>query len=869
MPRKSNQPKTHAAPRRRAKHLVTGCAAASARTCTQADARCLLHESEAHQIALEMQNAELQIARDAADALSDKHASLYDFAPVGYFTLAADGAIRMANLTASVMVGIDRSRLLGRVFGLLVPADRRPELDTFLTRVFAGQAEQFMDSELLCKGQARRSVNIGARRSLNGDECSAVVMDITERKRAEEQLRVSEIRYRRLFEAARDGVLLLDPGTGKITDANPFMTELLGYPRDLLIGKELYEIGLIKDEVASRNKFEKLKRGQEVRYEDLPLERQDGRHQDVEVVANLYQENGRAVIQCNVRDITERKRAEAALAEAARQRLVLSEISARVVGQTALQGVLDAVVCAVRELTGAAVAAAVRSHEKDAINTGAVSRAEGCAACPPGQLFKIGKGAVCLEQLNRNASIRLTEHELRAHPALRGLSENLGPLRGLLGARLVDARSQPIGAVVVSDKQDGGDFTEEDELLLAQLASITSLAMQHIEARAAAEHADHAKDNFLAVLSHELRTPLTPVVLGMSMLRDRADLDPKVREVLEMVRRNVDLETLLIDDLLDVTRISRGKIELHKQRVQLGTVIQRAVDVCKPDMDAHSLHLGADFGAAGPCWIEADVARLQQVFWNLLNNAIKFTPAGGCVGIRCHPNEHYVVAEVNDSGIGMEEESLSRIFNAFEQVERSITRQFGGLGLGLAISKAMVEMHGGVIEAQSEGRDKGATFRIRLPLAAPAGALAASGSPGASATARPPQQPVRPLRILLVEDHSVTAKLAKMMLAAEGHTVETAGDVATALALAGQNRFDLLVSDLGLPDGSGHELMRQLRERGHSFPGVALSGYGMDDDIRRSYDAGFSIHLTKPASREAIVEAIASVTAKEMRMTEG
>jgi len=863
MPRNSNQPKSAATLRRRAKQLATGRAVASATTCTQADTRRLLHESEVHQIELEMQNAELQIARDAAEAMLEKHASLYDSAPVGYFTLAADGVIRVANLTGSGMVGIERSRLLGRAFGLLIPADRRPEFGSFLSRVFAGQTEQSMDFELLCKGQPRRSVNIGARRSLNGEECSAVVMDITERKRAEDQLRISEIRYRRLFEAARDGVLLLDPSTGTITDANPFMTELLGYPRDRLIGKELYEIGLIKDEAESRNKFKKLKGGQEVRYEDLPLERQDGRHQDVEVVANLYQENGRAVIQCNVRDITERKHAEVALAKAARQRLALSEISARVVGQTALQGVLDVVVCAVRELTGAAVAAAVRSHQRDEFSTGAVSRAEGRASCPPGQIFNIGKGAVCLEQLDRNASIRMTDLELRADPVLRDLAENLGPLRGLLGARLMDAKCRSIGAVVVSDKQNGGDFTEEDELLLSQLASITSLAMQHIEARAAAEHADHAKDNFLAVLSHELRTPLTPVVLGMSMLRDRTDLDPKVREVLEMVRRNVDLETLLIDDLLDVTRISRGKTELHKQRVQLGTVIRQAVDVCKPDMEAHGLSLGVDLGAAGLCWIEADLSRLQQVFWNLLNNAIKFTPAGGHVGIRCHRNGHHVVAEVNDSGIGMEEESLSRVFNAFEQVESSITRQFGGLGLGLAISKAMVEMHGGVIEARSKGRDKGATFRIRLPLAAPAGPLAVNGSPGVSATARSPQQSVRPLRILLVEDHGVTAKLTKMVLSAEGHRVETAGDVATALKLAGQKPFDLMVSDLGLPDGSGHELMRKLGERGHRFPGVALSGYGMDDDLRRSREAGFATHLTKPASREAIVDAIASVMAME------
>jgi len=374
-------------------------------------------------------------------------------------------------------------------------------------------------------------------------------------------------------------------------------------------------------------------------------------------------------------------------------------------------------------------------------------------------------------------------------------------------------------------------------------------------AKAIAEQANRAKDHFLAVLSHELRTPLAPVVLGVSMLQDRSDLVPPVRETLEMIGRNVEMEARLIDDLLDVSRIAQGKVELQKQRVELCTVIQQAIDVCKADIEARQLEFGLDMGSAAPYWVEADVSRLQQVFWNLLKNAIKFTPKGGCMGIRCRPNESHVVVEVNDSGIGIEPEALTRVFNAFEQAERSITRQFGGLGLGLAISKALVEMHGGTIEAHSEGRNKGATFRIELPLVAPAGERKTRGV----ATAR--QRPARPLRILLVEDHGATAKMMRMVLTADGHSVEPAGDVATALELASRSDFDLLMSDLGLPDGSGHDLMRQLRERGHTFPGIALSGYGQEDDIRRSREAGFVAHLTKPASREALVEAIAAVTA--------
>ncbi len=277
------------------------------------DSQRLLHELEVHQIELEMQNAELRLARDEADLVREKYADLYDFAPVGYFTILADGTIRMVNLAGAAIVGMERSRLVGRSFEMLISPARRSTFSAFLEQVFARNAESGIESELVHKGQADRCVTINVQLSPDGQECSMCVTDISGRKRDEDALRVSEIRYRRLFEAAHDGVLLMDPATRKITDANPFMTKLLGYPHAELVGKELYEIGLLRDEAASQEMFQKLKKSREVRYENLPLESQDGRHQEVEVVANLYQENGKPVIQCNIRDITERKLAEDAL----------------------------------------------------------------------------------------------------------------------------------------------------------------------------------------------------------------------------------------------------------------------------------------------------------------------------------------------------------------------------------------------------------------------------------------------------------------------------------------------------------------------------------------------------------------------------
>lgn len=277
---------------------------------TNKKARRMRHELDAYQVELELENAKLRAERDESEVSLDKYTELYDFSLVGHFTLKADSRIQLANLTASTLVGIERSNLIGRSFAMLIAQRQRADFKVFLKHVFSAEPKGYREYELATTNQSPRIVSIEARRSANGLKCHVMILDITDRIQAQERMRVSEIRYRRLFEAAHDGVLLIDPSTNKIIDANPFMTQLLGYSRDQLIGKELFEIGLIKDEVASREMFRKLKKNHEVRYENLPLKSNAGRHQQVEVVANIYQEDGHPVIQCNIRDITIRKLAE-------------------------------------------------------------------------------------------------------------------------------------------------------------------------------------------------------------------------------------------------------------------------------------------------------------------------------------------------------------------------------------------------------------------------------------------------------------------------------------------------------------------------------------------------------------------------------
>ncbi len=313
MPQKPEINKDPTALRRRAERQAREAEPATGVPRTETDVRRLLHELEVHQIELEMQNNELRIARDEAESLLDKFTDLYDFAPVGYFTLSPEVMILHVNLPGTSLVGIERSRLVGQSFAQLVSPDHRSAFHGFLRQVSEQAVKQSIDSEFLVKGRPPMVVNIEVQCSSSGREYRVAVMDITQRKQAEDAVRISEIRYRRLFEAAHDGVLLIDPATCRIADANPFMSRLLGYSQDQLVGKELFEIGLLEDEAASREMFRKLKASHEVRYENLPLESQGGRHQEVEVVANLYQEGGHPVIQCNIRDITVRKRAEESL----------------------------------------------------------------------------------------------------------------------------------------------------------------------------------------------------------------------------------------------------------------------------------------------------------------------------------------------------------------------------------------------------------------------------------------------------------------------------------------------------------------------------------------------------------------------------
>ena len=379
------------------------------------------------------------------------------------------------------------------------------------------------------------------------------------------------------------------------------------------------------------------------------------------------------------------------------------------------------------------------------------------------------------------------------------------------------------------------------------------------EASDAAESANKAKDQFLAMLSHELRTPLTPVLATLNLWEASDELSPALHADAQMLRRSVELEARIIDDLLDLTRIAKGILTFSPEETDVHEMIEYLVGMCHSEFRGKALDLSIHCDA--PLYhVYTDAGRLQQVLWNIIKNAAKFTESDGKVSIStANDDKQNIIIRIADSGIGMSQETLSRLFIPFEQGEQFISRRYGGLGLGMAISSALVEQLGGTLRAFSEGLGKGSTFTVTFP-----------------AKPVPEIKPKKPgafdgrmrsgigVKILLVEDHADTALALKRLLNRQGYEIVIADSVASALEAVKRETFQLLVCDIGLPDGTGFQLIEEVRKHTRT-PALALSGFGMEEDVRKSRLAGFEGHLTKPVNFQKLEAAIWQLTSKSSR----
>jgi CheY-like chemotaxis protein len=364
------------------------------------------------------------------------------------------------------------------------------------------------------------------------------------------------------------------------------------------------------------------------------------------------------------------------------------------------------------------------------------------------------------------------------------------------------------------------------------------------------QEADRRKDEWLAMLAHELRNPLAPIRNAVQFLRLKGPPDPDLQNARDIIERQLRQMTRLVDDLLDVARIGRGKLTLHREPVSLGAVLTSAVESSRPLIEA----AGHDLAVAlppEPILVEADPTRLAQVFLNLLNNAAKYTPPGGRLWLTAERQGREAVVRVRDTGVGIPAPMLPHIFEMFTQVDRSLERSQGGLGIGLTLVKRLVEMHGGSVEAKSEGPGQGSEFVVRLPVVGMPAVQSPQPSSGGEQAAVAAK-----LRILLVDDNVDAAESLGLLLQIRGHEVRTAPDGVAGLEVAASFRPDVALLDLGMPKLNGYDLARRLRGEawGKGMVLIALTGWGQEDDRRRTQEAGFDHHLVKPVDPDALQE---------------
>ncbi|HWQ12383.1 MAG TPA: ATP-binding protein [Roseiflexaceae bacterium] len=708
-------------------------------------------------------------------------------------------------------------------------------------------------------------------------QAHALQAQIAERREAQKRLQGSELRYRRLFETSTDGILIVDATTLQIIDANPVAAELLGLAREELRGSELREIGLLTDGADAREALRELRGGQAMRYEHLPLHTRDGQRRDVELVGNVYEADGQQIFQCNLRDITKRRQAE----ETVRSLLRISE---SLTSTLDLQTLMDILVMEAVGLVRAESGVAGLHEPQGMVSHAYLQRGQWLPleyCWPPGHGLP--------GWLIGHKVPYLTNDALSDPQIVHQLCVQFG-VRQALSTPVLSGCGEVLGFFEVHNKLDGGAFTQGDlEHLIAvsRIASIAiqnALAYQEIQkaererrellareqaARVRAEEASRLKDEFLATVSHELRTPLTTILGWAQRLRRGRRDEATVARALEVIERNAKAQAQLVEDILDVSRMITGKLRLSVGPVDLATVINAAIDAVQLAAEAKGIYLDVTLDPSAR-HILGDAGRLQQVVWNLLSNAIKFTPHGGAVHVRLERAGQEVQIAVSDTGEGIRPDFLPFVFDRFRQGDGTSTRRHFGLGLGLAIVRHLVELHGGTVHAASPGEGHGATFTVRFPLAAThehAQGQQIDAPPnwmdGAARALRDPLPQLEGLRVLLVDDDQDTLHMLSLLLTEHRATVQTAASSAEALAILRWYRPDVLVSDLAMPDADGYALIGTLRvyetEDGPQIPAVALTAYARVEDRMRALSAGFNMFVPKPVEPDELIAVIAGL----------
>ncbi len=662
-------------------------------------------------------------------------------------------------------------------------------------------------------------------------------IDISDRKREAE----ASAYLAAIVESSDDAILSKDLN-GIIRSCNATAQRLFGYSAEELIGRPVRMLIPADRQQEEDLILGRIRRGEPIEHFETVRVTKDGRLIDISLTVSPVRDGAGTIIGVSkiARDITDRKRADAELA--AQQewfRVTLDSIGDGVVACDT-QGRVTLMNAMAEQLTGWSAGTAVGRPCDEVVRLISEKTRE-VAENPIAQALASGR------------PVGPSNHTLlvAADHSERAIDDNAAPIRTSDGTTV---------GVVLAFRDVTERRRSEAERQIAAADRERLLEAERI-ARGEAERASRVKDEFVAMVSHELRTPLNAILGWTQLMRTGRQDQALLERGLDIISRNTRAQAQLIADLLDISRIVSGKLRLETQSVDLRTLLDDAIEAVASDAEAKGIAINRlAHDTIGT--VAGDAARLQQAIWNLLSNAIKFTPAGGRIEVSLTQEAETVEISVRDTGVGIRPDVLPQVFDRFHQADQSITRRFGGLGLGLSIVKHLVELHGGSVQAESPGEGEGATFLIRLPIA---GRVESYPSEAPQPPPAPSNETVSldSLRLLLVEDEPDTLEYLQRLLEDHGGIVFTARSGPEALAIVGRERLEMIISDIGLPEMDGYDLIRQIRSQngqsGYAIPAIALTAYARAEDRVRALEAGFDDHIAKPAEPASLLATVSSL----------
>lgn len=714
-----------------------------------------------------------------------------------------------------------------------------------------------------------------------------------EKKTAELEESLSLMRA--TLEATSNGILATD-ADGRIISYNEQYVRLWSVPDELIATNDHWRVlsfisRYFADPAAFIDRIREIYETAEAEVLDV-LELADGRvyerYSKIQTIGT--RESGRV---WSFSDLTRRRRAEDALREETRLLEILNNTGTTLSSSLDLDPLVQTITDAATQLAGAQFGAFFYNMTDE---SGDAYRLYTLSGAPRAAFQNFGHPRatpIFAPTFKGEAIIRCDD--VRSDPRYGRWPPHYGeppghpPVRSYLAVPVVSRSGEVLGGLFFGHSATAV-FTERTEKLIAAVAAQAAVAIDNARlyeaaqrsaeerrsllesersARAEAERASAMKDDFLATLSHELRTPLSAILGWAQVLRLRSVGEAELKQGLETIERNARVQVQLIEDLLDMSRITSGKLRLDVQTVEPITFVEAAMNTVRPAAEAKGLRLESILSPdAGP--VAGDPARLQQVVWNLLSNAVKFTPKGGKVQVVLRRVNSHVELSVSDTGIGIKPEFLPHVFDRFRQGDPSTTRLFGGLGLGLSIVKRLVELHGGTVQVQSAGEDRGSGFTVSLPVSAPhvqGPDTSAGDRKHIEANALDFQYvDLSHVRVLVVDDEADTRELVARVLSECNATVTTAANAHQALETFAKQAPDVLISDIGMPDVDGYELLKRIRARGAACggrtPAIALTAFARSEDRTRALRAGFLVHVAKPVEPSELVATVASVAGR-------